>query len=195
MRLIPLVLTVVLTALPAAAQPSPEQDSPSPASDPQSAASRFELPVSIDKIKQGLEQTPTIRLRGLDDAPTFKVAIHERLRSFALDEWLQSADLKPGPIPAGGLYAYEMQRQVWHTADSPLAQPYAAFSEPQLLTVLIENLAGKYLGGRAIEAGSAAERTRAEARARDEVQRAIAEYCAARPEGSREVDLCAAPIR
>ena len=177
MRLIWLVVTAILVAGSASAQ----QD--------------MNLPVSLDKIKEGLEQTPTLRLRGLDDVPTFKVEIHERQKPFALEEMLKSADLKPGPIPAGGLYAYETQRQLWHTADNPLRQPYAAFNQPQLLTILIENLVGKYLAGKAVDAVTSAERAHAEAQARVEVHNAVAEYCAAQPYGGRGIEICSSTIQ
>ena len=134
-------------------------------------------------------------LSGMVEVPTFKVEIHERRIPFTLDELLKSADLKPGPIPAGGLYANEVQRQFWHTSDSPLMQPYAAFSQPELLTILIENLVGKYLAGKALNAVTAAERAHAEAQARDDVHRAVAEYCAAQPYGGRGVEICSVPLQ
>lgn len=180
MRLICLVVTAFLVAGSASAQ----QDVPS---------SDVNLPVSLDKIKAGLEQTPTLRLRGLDDVPTFKVEIHEKQKPFALEELLKNADLKPGPIPAGGIYANEVQRQLWHTSDNPLMQPYAAFSQPQLLTILIENLVGKYLAGKALNAVTTAERQHAEAQARDDVRRAVADYCSAQPYGGRGIDICLTP--
>ena len=67
------------------------------------------------------------------------------------------------------------------SVDNPLRQPYAAFNQPELLTILIENLVGQYLGGKAISAISAAERAHAEAAARGEVRQAVAEYCGAQP--------------
>ena len=195
MRLISLVVAAILAAVPAAAQSSPPEEPPSPSVDQSPTSStNFALPISIDKIKQGLEQTPTIRLRGLDEVPTFKVEIHERRTPFTLDELLKSADVKPGPIPAGGLYANEVQQQFWHTSDNPMMQPYMAFSQPELLTILIENLVGKYLAGKALNAVTAAERAHAEAQAREDVHRAVAEYCAAQPYGGRGVELCSAPL-
>lgn len=188
MRLISLLFTAILVAAPAAAQPSPQQDSSSP---------ELNLPVSIDKIRAGLEKTPTTRLRGLNEVPTFKVEIHERQRPFTLEELINNMApaFKAGPVPAGGVYAYEMQRQANNPTDNPLTQPYAAFNQPQLLTVLIENLVGKYLGGRAINAVSTAEREHAEGQARDEVHRAVAEYCAAQPYGGRSIEICNTPIQ
>lgn len=192
MRLIPLLFIAICAAAPARAQLSSPEDQPSRPADVQASAAS-DLPVSLDKIKEELEYTPTIRLRGVNEVPTFTVQIHEGTKPFELDELLKSADLKPGPIPAGGLYANEVQRQFWHTSDSPLVQPYAAFNQPELLTILVENLAGQYLVGRALNAISTAERAHAEAQARDVVRRAVDEYCAAQPYGGRGIELCSAP--
>ena len=187
MPLIPLLLAALLAANPGAGSASPQQDA------------RTDLPVSMDKIRAGLENTPTVPpLRGLNEVPTFKVEIHEAARSFTLEEELikrLAPGFKAGPVPAGGLYAYELNRVTNNPVSNPLTQPYGAFSEPELLTVLIENLAGTYLAGRAIGAVSAAERARAEAQARDEVRRTVAEYCAAQPDGGRGIDVCNATIQ
>jgi hypothetical protein len=75
--------------------------------------------------------------------------------------------------------------------DNPLAQPYAAFNQGQLLTILVENLVGKYLVGRTAEAITKSVRERAEAAARKEVVAAVAEYCAAKPNGGAGIELCA----
>ena len=194
MRLIPLLFTAILAAAPAAAQSSSQQDPASPSQE-KINSQQLDLPVSLDKIKEGLEQTPTVRLRGLTEVPTFKVEIHATQKPFALEDLIKSMDLKPGPIPAGGIYAYEQQRQFWHTTDNPLMQPYAAFNQPQLLTILIENLVGKYLAGKALNAVTSAERAHAESQARDEVHRAVAEYCSAQPYGGRGVEICTTSLQ
>ena len=75
---------------------------------------------------------------------------------------------------------------------TPLAQPYAAFSGSELITVAIENLIGRYLGGRVVNGISDAERARAEHTARQEVDKAITDYCAARPDRS-DIQLCISP--
>ena len=192
MLLIPLFLAATLAAQSPAIQPSSPQDAGQPPENQQ-----LQLPVSLDRIREGLQQTPTTRLRGLDEVPTFKVEIHERARPFTLEELIKSMapDFKAGPVPAGGLYAYEVNRQANNPVDNPLAQPYAAFNQPQLLTVLIENLVGRYLAGKAVNGVTAAERAHAEAAARDEVHRAVAEYCAAQPDGGRGIDICTTPIQ
>ena len=69
--------------------------------------------------------------------PTFKVMVEER---GPFDELLATLDLKHySPVP-GGLYAPEIQRLISNPVDHPLAQPYAAFSGPELLTIAVENL-------------------------------------------------------
>jgi hypothetical protein len=187
MRLIPLLFAAILAASAASAQP------PDPSTQQDSSSPKVNLPVSLDKIKEALAQPPSLPLIGLNETPTFKVEIHER-QKFKLEDLIKSMDFKAGPVPAGGIYANEVQRQFWHTSDSPLVQPYAPFSEPQLLTVLIENLVGKYLAGRALNAISSAERAHAEAAARDEVRHAVTEYCAAQPYGGKGIEICTTPI-
>jgi hypothetical protein len=150
------------------------------------------LPVSLDKIKDALEQTPAISLRALDERPTFRVQIRERQR---LEELLATLNYKSTPAPAGGLYGYEMQRQMWPAVDNPLRQPYAAFNQPELLTILVENLVGRYLGGKAINAITSAERARAQAAARNDVRQAVSEYCSAQPSAGTGILICDTPIR
>src|SRR5436190_1373497 len=138
------------------------------------------LPVSLDKIRDALQQPPVQTLRGLNDVPTFKVEIHEHPK-VSVDDLMKSLNFKSGPVPAGGLYGFEQQQRLWNPTDHPLQQPYAAFSQSELLTILVENVIGKYLAGKAMSALTTAERAHAEAAAREEVQRTIAEYCAAQP--------------
>jgi hypothetical protein len=182
MRLISLLFTVLLAAQPLAAQGTAPAG-PSSTGDPDPP----NLPVSLDRIKGALEQKPALSLRTLDERPTFRVQILERQK---LDELLATLNYKAGPTPAGGIYWNEMQRQMFPAVDNPLRQPYAAFSQGELLTLLIENLVGKYLGGKAVDAVSSAERARAERSARDEVKQAIRDYCAAQPNSGAGIQIC-----
>lgn len=199
MRLILLVFTAALTVSPAWAQ----QAAPSPASDKRQTegstaqdtpdAQNRALPVSIDKIKEALQQPPpTFSLRSLDERPTFRVQIQERMK---IEELLASLNSKTAPAPGGGLYGYEQQRQMFPAVDNPLHQPYAAFGQGELLTILIENLVGKYLGGRALNAISNAERARAQAQAKEEVREAVAHYCAAQPRAGAGIQICETSLR
>ena len=202
MRLCALLFTATLAASPALAQPaaappvspaeepsSAAQDKPKAAEkpDPDAKPSELNLPVSLDKIREALEQPPVLSLRALDERPTFRVQILERQK---IEELLATLNFKAGPTPAGGVYMYEQQRQMFNPVDRPLMQPYAAFNTGQLLTILIENLIGKYLGGKAINAVSKMERARAEANAKEEVRAAVAQYCNAQPNLGVGIQIC-----
>jgi hypothetical protein len=202
MRLIALLFTATLIARSAMAQPAaspPVSAAEEPASATQDTPKKdtknvedatgreLNLPVSLDKIRDQLQQKPTLSLRTIDERPTFRVQILERQK---IEELLATLNFKAGPTPAGGVYMYEMQRQMFNPVDRPLMQPYAAFSAGELLTILIENLVGKYLGGKAIEAISKAERARAEANAKAEVRAAVAQYCNAQPNLGAGIQIC-----
>ena len=193
MRLWALVFTVFLAAASAQAQtPKPSSPPDAPAAALSSDENGLNLPVSLEKIKEGLEQTPAISFRTLDERPTFRVMIRERQK---IEELLATLNYKTTPAPAGGLYGYEMQRQQFPSVDNPLRQPYAAFNQPELLTILVENLVGHYLAGKAMSAITSAERAHAEAAARNEVRQAVSEYCNAQPNAGAGVLICETPIR
>jgi hypothetical protein len=186
MRLCPLALAAVLAAGPVIAQDvRPSQKSPTSPTHQDSPAG--DLPVSLDHIREALKRAPDQSLlRDVDIPADFSIQIHEQLR---INEMLSKVDFKSGPIPPGGLYGFEQQRRLFNPTDYPLMQPYAAFSGGELITIAIENLVAHYLGGRLINAVTSAERARAERAARDEVDQAIAAYCAARPDRA-EIKLC-----
>src|SRR5882672_8709768 len=149
MRLTALLFTAILAATPSQAQeaqPSSATQSASPSQDDKAKKPDSSLPVSLDKIKKELEQPAAPPLRGLNERPTFKLEIHEKPK-VSLDDLIKSLDFKAGPVPAGGVYAAELQRQAFPATNNPLAQPYAAFNQGELLTILVENLVGKYLAG------------------------------------------------
>ena len=194
MRLSALLFTAILTASPAPAQQPQASAAPESSSVAQDGTKKPEpknqepgLPVSVAKIREALAQTPAISLRTIDERPTFRIQILERQK---IEELLASLNFKAGPVPAGGVYMYEQQRQMFNPVDRPLMQPYAAFNTGQLLTILIENLVGKYLGGKAIDAVSKMERARAEANAREEVRAAVAQYCNAQPNLGVGIQIC-----
>ncbi len=105
---------------------------------------------------------------------------------------LSKLDFKSGtgPVPAGGVYAYEQQRRLFNPVDHPLAQPYSAFSGGELITIALQNLVARYLGGALVNSITDAERARAERAAREEVARDIEGYCGRRPDRAH-IDLCA----
>jgi hypothetical protein len=189
MRLLALLFTATLVATPAAAQQTPAS-TPQDASTTEQAAGS--LPVSLTKIREALSTTPLLSLSQVDERPTFQIQIHERQK---LDELLATLNFKAGPVPGGGIYMAEQNRIMFPSVDNPLRQPLAAFNQPELLTILIENLVGKYLGGKAVNAISKAERANAEAAARDEVRSAIAQYCGSQPDAGAGIQICDTPVR
>ena len=195
MRLIPLLFTAILTASTAWAQVS-RPSSTSGSSSVQEDATKSQepedqgtsSPVSIDKIREALEQpAPTMSLRTLDERPMFRIQIQERMK---IEELLASLNFKTSPAPGGGLYGFEQQRQMFPAVDNPLRQPYAAFNQPELLTILVENLVGRYLADKAGNAISNAERMHAEANAREDVRTAIEQYCNAQPKAGAGIQIC-----
>jgi hypothetical protein len=68
-------------------------------------------------------------------------------------------------------------------------QPYAAYNTGQLITVAIENLLGRYFANRIANGLGERQRTHSEEDAREEVDAAIADYCAQRPDRAT-ITLC-----
>ena len=200
MRLLALLFTVVFSASPALAQPpaatvaaaatedttAPEDTKAAPPGEPR------QLPVSVDKIREALATTPLLSLRTLDERPTFRMQIQQTQK---LEELLATLKFKPTPVPAGGIYMAEQNRIMFPSVDNPLRQNLAAFNQPELLTILIENLVGRYLAGKAGNAISNAERASAEAAAKDEVRAAVAQYCSAQPRDGAGIQICDTPVR
>ena len=192
MRLMALLLMGILASSPAAAQQAAPSSTAESSSSSADAKTTSPLPVSLDKIRDGLERPTTMfsgpRAGKLDKEPNFRVEIAERRK---IEDLLATLTFKSGPVPAEGIYGFEQQRMMFPAVDNPLAQPYAAFNQGQLLTILVENLAGKYLAGRAADAITRSVREHAEASARKEVDEAVAEYCAAKPNSGAGIQLCA----
>ena len=190
MRLMALLFTAILVAAPARGEQAP-------ASTPQDAKTKDEgqpqnqelnLPVSLEKIKEQLQQPSVLQIHTPDERAMFRVQILEKQK---IEDLIASLKFKDAPIPAGGVQMQELQRIWFNPVDNPLVQPFAAFNQGELLTILIENLVRKYIGGKALNAISSAERARAEAAAREEVRTAIAQYCNAQPNAGAGVALCA----
>ena len=194
MRLLALLFTATLLASPVAAQQPPASSAPSETEDTKATKNTKEaetaLPVSVTKIRGALETTPDISLRTLDEGPTFRIQIKERQR---IEELLNTLNFKAGPIPAGGVYMLEQNRVMFPSVDNPTRQPFGEFSQSQLLTILIENLAGKYLAGKTGKIFDS--RARAEAAAKDEVRSAVAQYCGSQPNAGAGITICDTPAR
>jgi hypothetical protein len=200
MRLCALLFTAILVAAPARGQPPPasqpadaqgadtgrQPDAPK-TGNPSGTGSDSTLPVSLDKIKEALQQSNGVPLLKIDERPTFRMQIRERRR---IEELLATLTFKTDPTPAGGIYMQEQNRVMFNPVDHPTMQQFGAFNQGQLLTVLIENLVGHYLGGKVGSAISKAERAQAEGQAREEVRLAVSEYCNAQPNAGAGLQIC-----
>jgi hypothetical protein len=193
MRAFPLFV-LLMAGVPApgwAQQPPPPQASGAaePASQPVSEDKALDLPVSLDRIREGLARPPALpSLRALERIPDFRTEV-EGWRN----ELFRPEDVRPGPIPAGGLYAYEIQRLFMSSVDNPLRQPYAAFSQGQLLEVALMSVVQTLAARTATRAVKTAYRSAQERAAREEVERAMAEFCAVQPNGGAGIVGCPSP--
>ena len=194
MRLCALLFMAIVAAAPARAQQTaasaPADTTRAATGQPQpgkATAPELNLPVSLDKIKDALENAPAVPRLKIDQEPTFRVQIRERQK---IEELLATLNFKKELLPAGGIYMQEQQRLMFNPVDNPLVQPYAAFNQGELLTILIENLARHYLAGKVGDAITKAERARAEAQAKEEVKTAVAEYCNAQPNAGIGLQIC-----
>jgi hypothetical protein len=197
MRLCALLFTVTLIAPPARAQQTPAssaadvhgtaRDRTTDAANTQKPSPDLNLPVSLDKIKEQLEQSQGVTPLVIDQRPTFRVQIRERRK---IEELLATLNFKAGPTPAGGIYMLEQNRVMFNPVDHTTMQPFGAFGQGQLLTLLIENLVGHYLADKTGAAITKAERAHAEAQAREDVRVAVGEYCNAQPNAGAGLQIC-----
>jgi len=179
MRLSSLLFAAILLATPATAQ------QPS-SSSPETAKPKSEDTQDLEHIREALAKpAPTLTLK-VQVPADFKSEVREQQK---LDDLMKSFDFRGGPVPAGGLYAYEQQRQVFNSTNRPLMQPYAPFASAELLTLAIESVLEKYIGAPAVKAVAQGNRARAESAARAEVLRSIADYCAAQP-AKNDIPIC-----
>ena len=192
MRLLALVFTAIVIASPAGARQTAASSPQDGTKDESTKDQGSTLPVSISKIREALQTTPLLSLRTQDESTTFRIQILERQK---IEELLATLKFKPVPVPAGGVYMAEQNRIMFPSVDNPLRQPLAAFNQSELLTILIENLVGHYLGGKGLNAISKAERASAEAAAKDEVRNAVAQYCGAQPRNGAGIQICDTPVR
>jgi len=154
------------------------QEAPKPAPPKPAEPAPLNLPVSLDKIREGLTQTPVEPLKGLTPTPadtaTFRVNITEQQK---FEELLSKIKWDPpGPQIAGGIYAYEQQERLFPRINNPRVQPYSAFTTGEVATLAVEALIEKYVAERMAHVVGTALREQAEREARDEVARALKAY-------------------
>ena len=157
MRLTALLAAVLMAAAPLSAQ----EPAPPP----------LDLPVSVERIREALSAPGPSLLDALNRQPNFRIEVEERRPTFA--EIFGGEDFKGGPVPPGGLYAYEQQRRMFPNSTPPL------FSMDAMPIVSgLVNAIGDW------------RRARSATAARAEVERAMAEFCAAQPNGGADVAGC-----
>jgi len=171
------------------ASPDAQKDSSGKRSTEPGAADRtpLDFPVSLDKIRELLAKPPVEPLKGLNDAANFRVIIEEHQK---FEDLIASLKFDSGPPIPGGRAMYEQQQRLFPSVDNPRAQPYAAFTQGELLQVLVTSMMERYFAGRILNSITTAERENAQARARAEAGRAIADYCAAQPGAGAGIKMC-----
>jgi hypothetical protein len=128
-------------------------------------------PVSLDRIREQLSRPPPKLLQSLEIEPDFTVTVEEEQPRFV--EMFSPEDFRGGPTVPGGSFALDMQR----------VMGLRSYGGLNLLAI----------GDSIVGAISRVRRRRAEEAARLEVQRAMAEFCAAQPDGGLGVHGCAGP--
>jgi hypothetical protein len=129
--------------------------------------------VSVERIRAALDRPAALRLP--DDRPKadFVVTVTEK-------SWFERSvpplDFRSGPVPPGGLYAFEQQQRLNPQVPIPL------FSVQ--LMPLVRGIAHGFSSARQAQSSGGAHR---------EVVRAIADYCAAQPNGGTAIAICMNP--
>ena len=157
MRLIVLAAAGTLCAAPAWAQDEPP----------------LNLPVSLERIREGLAADKPSLLDALNLEANFRVEVKERSPNLNFSEMFPPGSFDGGPVPPGGLYAYEQQRMLF-----PNSTPALFTFDTLPVFRAIANAIGD------------ARRARAAAAARAEVERAMAEFCGAQPNGGEGIVGC-----
>jgi hypothetical protein len=145
------------------------------------------LPVSIERIRKGLARAPALTIPSLEQPADFRSEVEVWGRDLFRPE-----DLNAGPIPAGGWYHAEMQRVFHNSVDNPLRQPYAAFNQGQLLFIAAQSTINTRIAQQVNKGMRRASNWYLEEKARAEVARAMAEFCASQPNGGAGVVGCPA---
>src|SRR5262249_57965693 len=120
-------------------------------------------PNSLKRIRTALDRPQILDLDGpdrVDALPRFRVMIREQERSVTLPP----LDFSSGPVPPGGLYAYDQRQRI----GPPMSQPLVVVDVMPIAQAIGRAAAG-------------IRRARDASAARDAVRRAIAAYCAPQP--------------
>ena len=129
--------------------------------------------VSLDRIRTALDRPAALKMPVEGPKPDFVVHIVEK-------SWFERAmlpvDFRSGPVPPGGLYAYEQQQRLNPNVPMPLFNIS--------LMPLVRGIAHGFSSASQTQSSSAAHR---------DVVRAVAEYCAAQPNGGTAIAICMNP--
>ena len=164
MRLVPVVVFAVLVTVPLRAQQATNAADGPP----------LRLPVSLDRIREALERSPVERLKIVEHKADYRVVITERQR---WQELLATLDFRGGPVPPGGLYAFEQRMR---NSPQSASQPIISID----VLPIARSLGSAFMN---------AKRSRAEASARGEVSRTIAEWCDVQPDHGAGIYICKSP--
>lgn len=148
-------------------------------------------PVSLERIREGLARStlkPIDLKAAADVKPDFRLEIEKML---PIERFFRPEDFRGGPVPGGGLYGYEMQRVMTGNPNrNPLAQPYAGFTGGEFAQVAATSVLFDVLARFLTRGMTNLNRSSDEHAAREEVERAIKEYCAAQPGGGSHIEIC-----
>jgi hypothetical protein len=153
-----LLALIALQASSVSVSPESSTQGPPPSVSPRPSTDQVP-PVSLRRIRQALE-TQTQRLKPDATEPT-KPTFRTEIRGRKIESVLDGLDFKAGPVPLGGLYAFE-QAQL-------LGNPWAG--RPIIAVNILPIVQAAH---RAI---SNARHGRAERAAHEEAQRAVIELC------------------
>jgi len=134
------------------------------------------LPVSLERIREGLAADKPSLLDAVNLEANFRVEVKEQRPPFNFAEMFAPGSFDGGPMPAGGLYAYQQQRMLFPNSASALF----TFNMLPVFRAITSAI-------------GEARRARAAAGARAEVERAMAEFCTAQPHGGEGIVGCGKP--
>ena len=120
----------------------------------------------------------------------FRVEIVERQK---LDELVKSLNFNSGPAIPGGLYGYEQQQRLFPAVSNPGMQPYAAFTPGEMAQISLTSIVENYLAKKVVSGIAGSIHSSAEQAAREDVRRAIEDYCAAQPRAGAGIQICDHP--
>jgi hypothetical protein len=186
MKLVPLMVAAIAVGSPLYAEPA--QPSPSEVIESSPEDGPGTLPVSVERIRAALALTPdTPLVRWVNERPDFSTGVEERL---TLEKVFEGLDYSKEPVPAGGLYAFEQQRLLNPPNHRPAARPWGAFNSGELAQVAATSTLNALLARYLTRSFRNAFGSDSQGVARQEVERAIVDYCANRPGGGQAIVIC-----